>query len=211
MKEYNSPEEKLLKLIRNPRKQVAANRSEAVSTGQSKTAVIQSGPDYAGKPFYSLAGAYFAPANLLKILMAILVVSCLYLGACFLYPLFAVKKIKLPVISVDKTKQQIPVAVDATKPYEFYADEIRKRTIFTNTAAGSAKVSAVSGEAQSIKDISLLGIISEPNPQAIVEDKKTQKTYYVTKGQFIGEFEVEDIQEGKIILNSKGKRYELNI
>jgi type II secretory pathway component PulC len=62
-----------------------------------------------------------------------------------------------------------------------------------------------------MKEINLLGVISGANPQAVIEDKKSGKTYYVTEGQMIGDFQVEEIGYGKIILNYNGQKFELNI
>lgn len=63
----------------------------------------------------------------------------------------------------------------------------------------------------SIQDLSLMGIISGDNPQAAIQDKKTQKVYYVSKGESVADFLIEDIQDGKIILGYKGQRYELRL
>ena len=60
-----------------------------------------------------------------------------------------------------------------------------------------------------VKQLNLVGIIAGENPQAVIEDKNTQKTYYLNKGQFLGEIQLEDILEGKIIINHKGQRFEL--
>ena len=68
---------------------------------------------------------------------------------------------------------------------------------------------AIAANVDLLKDITLVGIITGANPQAVIEDKKSLKNYYVTKGQFIGQMQVEDIQEGKIIINYKGQKYEL--
>jgi hypothetical protein len=61
------------------------------------------------------------------------------------------------------------------------------------------------------KDLSLMGIISGENPQAVIEDKKGQQTLYLTKGQFISDMRVADIQENKVILEYRGKRVELHL
>ena len=45
----------------------------------------------------------------------------------------------------------------------------------------------------------------------VIEDKAKQKTYYAVKGQVIDDFRIEDIQPSKIILNYKGKLYELSL
>ncbi|MCM8789708.1 MAG: hypothetical protein NC916_01615, partial [Candidatus Omnitrophica bacterium] len=62
---------------------------------------------------------------------------------------------------------------------------------------------------EATKDLKLLGIIFGDNPQAIIEDAKNQKTYYLNREQSIGDFIVEDIRDGKVILDYQGQKFEL--
>jgi type II secretory pathway component PulC len=148
------------------------------------------------------------------------IASCIYLIISFIYPLVGFKEVKAPLmkpenISGSEEKQE---AEQKVKPYEFYLEGIRNRQIFSSVSTSAPiyekekPISSSSLEAESadlIKNINLVGIISGENSQAVIEDKKIQKTYYLTKGQFIGEFQIEDIREGKVILNYHGKRFEL--
>ena len=142
-----------------------------------------------------------------------LVTSSLYLLSAFAYPLFISKKtIFSPenlLSNLTETKEAIKQ--EEIKPYDFYTQGIKTKQIFGAASAGLTQESAVTVGADLIKDINLLGVISGDSPQAIIEDKKSQKTYYVTIGQLIGEFQVEDIGDGKIILNYSGQRFELSI
>lgn len=60
-----------------------------------------------------------------------------------------------------------------------------------------------------LKDINLLGIVSGEKPQAIIEDKKTQKTYFLNKGDSFGQVKVLEIKEGKVLLDYRGKNFDL--
>lgn len=191
MKDNISPEEKLLRLIKG-----AKNTEEKPVTR---------------KPIQSFSSFYLTSANIHKSIYVLFAVSLVCLLASFIYPLIGLRKIKLPDISGEKIKNNAVISKKESKPYEFYLEGLKKRRIFAASSVQGAGISTVAGQAGSIKDINLVGIISGENPQAIIEDKKTQKTYYVTKGQLIGEFQVEDIQEGKIILSSQGQRFELSI
>lgn len=191
MKDNISPEEKLLRLIKG-----AKNTEEKP--------VIR-------KPIQSFSSSYLTSSNIHKSIYVLFAVSLVCLLASFIYPWVGLKKIRLPDISEERTKDKLSISKRETKPYEFYFEGLKRRQIFAASSVHGAGISTVAGQAGSIKDINLVGIISGENPQAIIEDKKTQKTYYVTKGQLIGEFQVEDIQEGKIILNSQGQRFELSI
>lgn len=188
------PEEKLLRLIRGKKKQDA-------NPPDKKPALKNS--------IYSLIQKYRSFIYIRNILWILFGASFIYLAVSFIYPRVGLKNIKLPRIAEEKFTDSKEAPEIKMKPYEFYLEGIRNRQIF-GSAASQGRDESVSGvNADSIKDINLVGIISGENPQAVIEDKKTQKTYYLNKGQFIGEFQVEDIQEGKIILNSGERRFEI--
>lgn len=62
-----------------------------------------------------------------------------------------------------------------------------------------------------IKDLNLMGIITGDNNQAIIEDKKTSKTFFLYEGDILEEFKVYDIKESSVILDYKGEKTELKI
>jgi len=209
-----APEEKLLRLIRGQKAQ------KKIDAPKEKTGnVNHKAADFKGilkvkaelKTFAcSLFRRCVSFVYLRKIILAALAGASLYLIICFIYPWVGLHKVKLPLLpQEEKISQQDSEPKIELKPYEYYAEAIRGRRVF----GGAASLEAgrpVSGQvADSIKDISLIGIILGENPQAAIENKKTQKTYYVARGQFIGEFQVEDIQEGKVIINYNGERFEL--
>ena len=185
MKDSSSPEDKLLKLIRNPKKPAGTNIKP-----QAK--INKAGPSF----------------SLRRIFFWLFIPSGIYLIANLVYPWVGLKNIRLPQPS-QTLPQESPGAKSAGKPLEEYLESARGRQIFSQAAALEDNSFINAANTDLMKDISLVGIISGENPQAVIEDKKTQKTYYVTKGKFIGEMQVEDIQEGKIIINYGGQKYEL--
>ncbi len=210
MKDNISPEEKLLRLIRGEKESKSSDLPHpGLSANKKITFRIANLKLFIKNSLFSLIHTYSTPKYIRKGIFVLMTVSFIYLIASFIYPLVGLKKIKLPAVTKEKMQEPIIVQKEETKPYEFYLGGTRERQIFGNASGQEAGISAVATEVQSIKDIILVGIISGENPVGIIEDKNTQKTHYVTKGQFIGEFQVEDIQEGKLILNYKGQRYEL--
>lgn len=100
------------------------------------------------------------------------------------------------------------------KPFSYYSAIIGKRQLFKIIASAEAKEkpkTAPGAALDSLKNYSLMGVISGENPQAIVEDKKTKQTLYLQKGQSLGEFKVKDVQDGKITLESGAETAELSI
>lgn len=198
-----SPEEKLLKLIRNPKKQdLNIDQKPSVSTVNSNQRPINL--------FFPLILEYLSFLNKPRILWAGLIISFVYLALSFIYPWVFLKNIKLPQLKETKAIELKTEPIISAKPYEFYLKGISGRQIFSSSAIqGTEKPISNTVSGNSLKDINLVGIITGEDPQAIIENKKTNKTYYLRKGQFFEEFQLEDIQAGKIILNLNGQRLEL--
>jgi len=194
MRDNQSPEEKLLRLIKGQKKipPLAA---------QKKPAAQESPVSKSPKNILNF--------NRQKIIALAFIIGGIYLAWSFAYPFRALKESGLPKVSA-KEAGKLDLDLEAgKKPIEFYQQEFSGRQIFSGVKEGGAGAPASGVNVDLTKDINLVGIISGEPAQAVIEDVKTKKTYYVTRGQFIGEFQVDDIQEGKIIINYNGQKYEL--
>lgn len=196
MKPHISPEEKLLRLIKGERKK-PAEAGEEISRKKLAPAVN----------FREFA-AFFTARRAVTV---ILVLSCLYLVFTFIYPLVFLKQIKLPEVPAGKTIEEETAQKTEAKTLDSYLEAAAGKEIFSGvTSAGT--IGPVTGvNADLVKDLNLVGVITGDNPQAIIEDKRAQKTYYLNKGQFIGEFQIDDVQEGKVILDYQGQKFELHL
>lgn len=192
------PEEKLLKLIRGERKPLQKVDSAPIA-------------DNTKKPGIKLFPRNFSIPTFNKAIKLLLVLSFLWLILLFLQPSYAPNKTKQlkPMAAKNLAKKISPDAKEQIKPYSFYLEGIKNRKIFSSAAAEDTQKVIGTASADLIKDINLVGIISGEEPQAVIEDKKAQKTYYLKKGQYIGELQLEDILEGKIVLEFNGQNYEL--
>lgn len=191
MKENISPEEKLLRLIKQENKAPASIRKGFKSR------------------LLNLKPRYLAHTYLNRLIPVLIILSLAYFVVNLVYPLFNFKQVKLTDFPKEKINLPQLGQKEELKPYEFYLEGVKERQVFSSAAASPNVTSAGVINADITKDITLVGIISGDTPQAIIEDKKTRKTYYATKGQFIGDFQIEDISEGKVVLNYSGQRYEL--
>jgi len=145
-----------------------------------------------------------------RIIGLIFAFSCLYLVLSIVYPWINRGRFKLPEPQTRVRQHAEFAAGPERKPIESYIEDVGGRRIFGGasgaTAAPQAAVSAdIAG------DMNLVGIISGENPQAVIEDKKNQRTYYLSEGQMIGDLRVDSIQEGKIILDRMGQKFELHL
>ncbi len=95
---------------------------------------------------------------------------------------------------------------------EDYLGPIRKRTLFrvvqnkppqpvaVKPAAPAAPPVPVKTLADLSADFSLVGVLQSAEPQAIILNRKSQKTHYVSAGQTIGEVRIVKIQQDRVTL-----------
>ncbi len=209
MKDNLSPEEKLLNLIKGHITPVSAPAlKQDASKDKKAPSPAKLDLKYSTRSFVN---RYSTFPYAKRLILALTGVSFIYLAAALAYPLFGLKEIKLPQVLLDnpKSAQSVLELEKKTKPYESYLKDIGQRQIFSTSLAQEETGPALPADADLIKSINLVGIISGDNPQAVIEDKKANKTSYLSIGQFIGGLQIENIKEGCVILNYKGQKYEL--
>ena len=116
----------------------------------------------------------------------------------FLIDVLTAPSYRGPELEVDLPEHQaLPVVKDLDEEFEDIEIDTR----------GSSRVSK--GEA--LQDLNLLGVITGDDNQAIIEDTKTKKTFFLYKGDSFREFKVYDIREGSVTLDYEGERIELKM
>jgi len=191
------PEERLLNLIKSKSRKAA----EPKHAGAAKKHL--SLPDL--RRLFDLKA--IKPRHLLyvnKLLTAAAAVSLVYLFSAFIFPY----KNKHDAAALPLTEDVIERPSDTVlKDYSAYSRTIgAKKLFFSETVSEIADV----GQSSGLSDrFSLVGIVSGDNPQAVIEDKKAGKTYYLYKGASFNGTVVEDIGSGRVILDCKGERISL--
>lgn len=153
----------------------------------------------------------FSLSRIKRIILVAFILSGVYFITCFIYPFTGLKRIKLPNLNQEKAGEFKLKIRGEIRPLDAYLSDIKNRQIFTVLSVPQEieKSAPVVINTDLIKDLSLVGIISGDIPQAVIEDRKMQKTYTVTAGQFFGEFKVEAIGEGKVLINYQEQKFEL--
>lgn len=216
MKEHLSPEEKLLRLIKGksskPKITLQVPTVSAELKPQRKPGWLKIDLRLGFKDaLRSFERIFFSAAGVKTVLWAAFIFSCIYLGLSLIYPLFGLRTIALPKVDMRSGNGTVQLTAKENKPFEYYVEAAKGKQIFGGEVLQESGAVPVRGSAELVKDLNLLGVISGENPQAVIEDKKIQKSFTVTKGQFVGEFQVEDIKDGKVMLNYQGQRFELSI
>lgn len=188
MKEHNLPEEKLLRLIKGAKKDPPPAPAAAVPP--------QPGAKKLSMPALDLK-------SVALVMQGAAVLALLYLLKVFFMPLH------LPAEHLQQQNASETVSSFApANPLDYYlgAGQENLFSSFVQEEAGGAQERMVT---ELTKDLNVVGILAGEKQQAIIEDKRSQKTFYVSKGEYVGEFMVEEILDNKVILNYNGKRSEL--
>lgn len=218
-----SPEEKLLRLIKGSKKKVAPREEESAPKIQPSESMPQ--PDKMpahrkkSEPKGAKSVSISLPLKLLKgintrHLNSILIIALAALLAYFIYDFSyaAYYKGEEPKVSAeDETKAPEVKKEDVIeeKPYSFYSSSIKDRNIFMPQYVETEPVITGPTTEEISAGLSLIGIIAGDRPQAIIEDKKSGKSHFLYKGGSIGEAKVVDVLDDSVVMEYKGKKFEL--
>jgi hypothetical protein len=97
----------------------------------------------------------------------------------------------------------------------YYLEKVRQRDIFKIGAAGRpaaderASREALSKIVELSQKLKLVGISWSDDPDAMIEDTKALRTFFIKRGQMIGDLKVQAIFKDKVILSYGTEEVEL--
>lgn len=101
------------------------------------------------------------------------------------------------------------------KDASYYLDKTKQRDIFNRVSKVRVKEIEIKGISQ-VKEIAektvnfkLVGISWSDNPDVMIEDTKIKKTFFLKRGDMIGNILVDEIYPEKVVLNYQGQTIEL--
>lgn len=205
MDKYSTPEEKLLHLIRRKDQRQKVKVEAGIASGA--TSLV--------KPHWLRQKKLFPNIISFRYLNGLLIIICgilaLYILFEFLFARNEPVEIAVPPVSEFQEKNLTPED-NKLKPYSYYSSQFEQRDIFA-IASPESNIVASGGTSsdiqQVLQDLRLVGVILDHNPQAIIESKIENKTYFLHQGESIRDFRVEVINESKVILSSGPERFEL--
>jgi hypothetical protein len=201
------PEDKLLKLIRG-------QKIFAPSVEQNPSVNLKEFNLSLYNTIFSIP--LFNITVIKRILIFLLFLTSLILLSSFIVPVRKAAGLKtfskIPPEPLNKTVEPLITP----HPYEDYSMGMQGRSIFKYAGGltNNLQSSNPANEAQGLdaaQDLNLIGIVSgaDGRLQAIIEDKKSQKTHYVSQGDSFGSCLVEQILEKKVIITYAGGKFEL--
>lgn len=202
-----SPEEKLLRIIkRRPKKKddppAQPEKAEPARAEEPKVAVKTD----TGSAFPKFKNIIIIN----KALISIFIVLIVY----FLVDYFFLPAVKVsPPVNGEAPAEDTAEKEPVKYQYSYYQKDISGKDLF------KPLVKDVHGEEEApdaaLEDIAaslgLMGVVSGAKPQAIIEDRKSKKTYFLNKGDKLGNVQLKEILEGegKVILIYKGREFDL--
>lgn len=214
MKDEITPEERLLRLIRGgPKKpsQRAEREAEKSYLHHHQAVLPESEAALKKRTKWFLPQATFIEnlstvKSATKIIGVVLFILAVYLVIDSIKP--TPLRIDLNLSPAEKSQEgELPLV---PKPYSYYSEKIGTRELFKPSLIKEKEKEEKRVTLEDlIAPLALIGIISGEHPQAIIEDKKTNKTHFLEKGGKVGQIEVEEIFEDKVILNYGEQKAEL--
>ena len=106
-------------------------------------------------------------------------------------------------------------SIEPLKESSYYLQKVSSRDIFregkkVETVKQEAPQNAIVETAEAVKNLALVGISWSKDPDVIIEDKAHQRTFFVKRGQLVGDnVKVEAIFKDHVIVTFEDHEYEL--
>jgi hypothetical protein len=158
-------------------------------------------------------------SNVNRILLVSLIAMFLFMSFDFVSSMVGLKG---QVDAAFKVEGQIPgfsaKEASALKGPSFYLEKARKRDIFKmiseiaeeeESSSEGGKKEATKNVAKLTENLRLVGISWSDDPDAMIEDTSSKRTYFLKRGDSIGSVEVAGIFKDKVVLSYQGEEVEL--
>jgi hypothetical protein len=115
------------------------------------------------------------------------------------------------IVSVKDSPLVVSKETTLLKSFSFYLEAVKKRDIFRmGSKLPQDSSDVISGKAaEATQTLKLVGISWSSSPDAMIEDTKAGKTFFVKKGQSVNDFKVEAIYKEKVVLRYGAESIEL--
>ena len=155
----------------------------------------------------------------IKGLNALLKLAALGLGIYFLTTVFTStlnlrQDLKLKIDAQDSADAKISTIGSFLKAASYYLEKARSRDIFSMVAETPVDSGPKKGPSQKLLEIAqnykLVGISWSNDPDVMIENTKTQNTFFLKKGQIVeNDLKVKEVFKNKVILSLGNEEIEL--
>lgn len=201
MRKEFSPEERLLRLIRGPKKNVDSMKEETAKIEHLSLDARE-----------KVAFPSFRLSFNTRILSSLFIIILIGLLSFFIYDIYYTTYHKKEVDILEE--KEVPLEVEGevgheVKPYSFYSSSVQGRNIFLPQQVQIETVITGPSLEEVSAGLSLIGIIAGARPQAIIESKKSEKSYFLYEGQAVDNAKVVEILEDSVVMEYQSETFEL--
>lgn len=233
MKDKTSPEEKLLNLIKNKSKneeQKPEEKKESTQPAQGEN-VKQEQPHIktsakitqriilTKNKIVKAAGQRIAiKRNYISLLNKLLLIVFIASAGYLIYTLLV--KYKSDTVIPEQIKQKKMIeetegGLANIPSVDQYTSVVNSRQLFKMFEQPKPKAEEPKKPKITLQQIlagyTFIGIIFGDPPQAIVEEKRTKQSFYLSAGQFLGEVKIEKIEKGKVTVSYNEETMDIRI
>ena len=218
-----TPEKQLLKLIEGESKEGEKNPLEQARLKRGALNMLSFGALFARFSFFKRATQKkissppkFSLSFRLVNRILVVVVACFFVYAFTDVVASAVSLGRIPNIVPQK---ELPGAgsenkASPLKEESYYLQKVNSRDIFKEYKESEPKKEKKdvkqAEENEAVKNLSLVGISWSADPDVIIEEKVQQRTYFVKRGQMVGNnVKVEAVFKDKVVLSYDDQEFEL--
>jgi len=206
MKRDFSPEEKLLRLIKGSAKKDAdKNKTETNPPFQQNSS--SPAKSISSAMSFMTRGINIKGAN--PVLLIIFICLLVYFLIDVAHNPYYKKEVEI-VAEAEKEPAAVKEKTSSgIEPYSYYTSGVEDRNVFLPQESDVSPVMAGPSMDEISSNLSLIGIIAGDKPQAIIEDKKAGKSYFLYKGGLVGQAKIIDISEDSVTMEYNGQTFEL--
>jgi len=209
-----SPEEQLLNLIEKGDGTKAKKPKKKSSFTSGILGKIFSPFNRVGSLLKKVKGKLIGEPSLELINKIVIILCVLIIGYSlmdFIFNRKDIQKFYNMVSSVKRIKEEEKEII-TLRPFLHYLAIVKRRNIFSPIEI--VKESDIIDEKKKtmqslLSDLVLVGIAWGKEPQAMIESKEQEQTYFLNKGEMINSLKVERILRNKVILSYEGEEGEL--
>lgn len=152
----------------------------------------------------------------LRWLNRLLEISVIVLGFYLISNIFSALNNLKKIPAFSPSSIQINKVVDfiqesiLKKSSSYYLEKVSQRDIFNMEEKKTSAPTTLSEAAQeAVKNLRLVGVSWSENPDAMIEDTRAMRTFFVKTGQVLGDFKVKAIFKDRVILLYNNEEVEL--
>ena len=149
-----------------------------------------------------------------RVLLAAVIVLFIYVATDGGASAISLRHLPTIVPQKDRLTAGSESKVSPLKEESYYLQKVSSRDLFKEYKEADTKKEKKemksADENEASKNLSLVGISWSADPDVIIEDKSAQKTFFVKRGQMVGNgVKVEAVFKDKVVLSHDGQEFEL--